>query len=73
MEIREKLFDESGNPSSLLKVIFFTFTIHFLYWLTLPHQAVLDRITQVSTLWDAGWFRTVPFESRTHAPNSMIY
>jgi hypothetical protein len=62
MEIREKLFDESGNPSSLLKVIFFTFIIHFLYWLALPHQAVLDRITQVSTLWEAGWFRTVPFE-----------
>ncbi len=60
--IQRRFFDEKGRPSALFKVIFFTFTIHLLYWFALPHQGILDRHTHVATLCDSGWFRTVPYE-----------
>ena len=60
--IKRQLFSEDSSPTPLFKVMFFTFTVHLLYWFLLPHQNIINHYTQVPTLWDPGWFRTVPFE-----------
>ena len=60
--IKRHLFSDDGSPTPLLKVMFFTFAVHLVYWFLLPHQNIISHYTKAPTLWEAGWFRTVPWE-----------
>ena len=70
---RRRLFTDENSPTPLLKVMFFTFTVHIVYWFLLPFQNIISHYTQVPTLWEAGWFRTVPWEySRLCVENGVL-
>lgn len=45
----------------VLTVMAAAFLIQVGYWLIFPYEIRLDRYTLVKTLWDPGWFETVPY------------
>ena len=45
----------------LIVVALGAFLIQLAYWMLFPYEIMLDEYTFVKTLWDPGWFETVPY------------
>jgi len=61
---------------NLTILLIITFLIYLAYWSLVwspSHSIILDRMTHVTTLWDGGWFQTVPYEySRLCVKNHVL-
>jgi hypothetical protein len=86
MKVRSDL-SEAEEPSNLQRspkefitkhrrliiVLSVAFAIQFAYWLLLPYEFRIDQYTLVKTLWDPGWFDTVPYAySKLAVENNVL-